>query len=91
MKILKDKIITIKIDKELSDALKGVKNKSEFVRGAILKSIESKCPLCLGKGIMTAEQAKHWKKFIKDHKVKFCPDCGENYIECRSCQDKKGE
>ncbi len=59
----KQEIITFKVDESLSEAMRGIQNRSEFIRAAILTALDSTCPLCKGSGILTPEQRRHWDSF----------------------------
>jgi len=82
MKKSKNEIITFKADESLLDALKGIPNRSEFIRSAVLHALESVCPLCKGTGIMTSAQKSHWQSFAVDHAIRECDDCHELHIVC---------
>lgn len=79
---MKDEIISFKLDHDLYEKMKKIKDRSKFIRNAIESALEDICPLCNGTGIMNKDQKKHWDEFIKTHSVKKCPDCGSLYIEC---------
>jgi len=78
----KPDIITFKAHPSILQALKGVRNRSEFIRNAILAALDSACPLCKGTGILTPAQHEHWKSFAADHFVEECKDCHELHIVC---------
>lgn len=78
----KTEIVTFKADDALLDAMKGIPNRSEFIRSAVLQALDSVCPLCSGTGIMTASQKEHWESFRKDHKLEECTDCHELHLIC---------
>ena len=46
----KTDIITFKVDATLLEALRGIENRSEFIRSAILSALDNVCPLCRGTG-----------------------------------------
>ncbi len=75
-------IITFKADPALRAALKGVANRSEFIRAAVLGALDSVCPLCRGTGILTANQQSHWARFAEDHSVAECSSCHERRLVC---------
>lgn len=75
-------IITFKADQALADALKGVGNRSEFIRAAILGALENACPLCKGTGVLSPKQKEHWDQFARDHTVEECAECHEFYLRC---------
>lgn len=75
-------IITFKGDPSLVEAMKGVPNRSEFIRAAILAALDGACPLCKGTGILTPEQRRHWRAFAADHTVKECDQCHALHVVC---------
>ncbi len=83
MKKNKTEIITFKADEALLEAMKGVPNRSEFIRAALLNALDSSCPLCKGTGILTPAQKEHWDSFNKDHQIEECNDCHEMHLVCR--------
>jgi DnaJ-class molecular chaperone len=78
----KSEVITFKVDGELKDALNGMKNRSEFIRSALLAALDGTCPFCRGTGILTPRQMEHWTSFSKVHSVTECDDCHGIQIEC---------
>jgi hypothetical protein len=78
----KTEIITFKADKSLLVALKGIRNRSEFIRSAILNALDTTCPLCSGTGMLTPNQMKHWVEFVADHPLEECEDCRETHLTC---------
>jgi hypothetical protein len=78
----KGEIITFKADDELLEALRGVPNRSEFIRRAILQALESSCPLCGGTGLLTPMQKRHWEEFSRSHPLRECDDCHEMHLVC---------
>lgn len=77
-------IITFKVDRSLAEALRGVKNRSEFIRNALLQALENVCPLCGGTGTLTDHQRNHWESFSRNHSVEQCRDCDGRHIVCGS-------
>lgn len=78
----KDEVLTFKADASLLDAMRGIANRSDFIRNAIQAALDSTCPLCMGTGILTPNQKKHWDSFAKDHAVAECDDCNELHLVC---------
>lgn len=78
----KETVITFKADESLLEALRGIPNRSEFIREAILKALDSHCPLCGGTGVLTPNQKSHWDRFARDHHLLQCDDCHEVHIVC---------
>lgn len=83
MKKNKTEIVTFKADESLLEAMKGIPNRSEFIRSAVMNALESVCPLCGGTGILTPKQKDHWREFTSDHRVEECEDCHEMRLVCR--------
>jgi hypothetical protein len=82
MKNNKETIITLKVDPSLCEAMKGVSNRSEFIRSALLAALDSACPLCNGSGVLTPNQKKHWQDFAASHPFSECRDCHERHLVC---------
>jgi hypothetical protein len=78
----KQEIITFKADESLLEAMRGIPNRSEFIRTAVLAALDSVCPLCKGTGILTPDQRLHWLTFETDHSVEECGDCHEMHLVC---------
>lgn len=82
MPMTKQSIITFKAEESLVQALRGVPNRSSFIRSAILAALENTCPVCLGTGILSPEQQAHWETFSVSHSVKECRECHERHLVC---------
>ena len=78
----KEEVITFKVDESLSEAMAGIRNRSEFIRRAILAALDSSCPLCQGTGILTPSQQEHWQEFAHNHHVEQCDSCHEAHLVC---------
>lgn len=78
----KEVVVTFKADASLIEALKAVRNRSEFIRTAILAALDSYCPLCGGDGVLTPNQKRHWDAFAEHHALEECPACHEVHITC---------
>ena len=78
----KAEIITFKADPALLDALRGVRNRSAFIREAILIALDNLCPLCGGTGLLTPKQKDHWEEFSGQHTITECDDCHERHLVC---------
>lgn len=77
MKKNKSEIITFKVDEELSEALKDVDNRSEFIRVAVADALGASCPLCQGVGVLSPSQKKQWDNFVADNGIGRCEECHE--------------
>ena len=82
MRKQKHEVLTFKADASLLDAMRGIRNRSDFIRNAIQAALDSTCPLCMGTGILTPNQKTHWDSFAKDHAVAECDDCNELILIC---------
>lgn len=78
----KQQVLTIRADSDLLEAMKGISNRSEFVRSAILAALENVCPFCLGSGILKPNQKKHWDNLFVDHYFAECEVCHEPRLIC---------
>lgn len=75
-------VVTFKAPTDLVDALKGVENRSEFIRAAVLSAIGNTCPLCRGAGILTPKQLEHWNEMAPSHSIRECQQCHQTYLHC---------
>ena len=80
-------VVSFKADEALLEALRGVRNRSEFIRDAILAALDNTCPLCSGSGTLTPNQMKHWNELARDHSVERCDHCSETRIVCSNRRD----
>jgi hypothetical protein len=78
----KTETITFKADESLLSALKGVHNRSDFIRAAIMSALDNSCPLCGGRGVLSPNQMRHWREFSDDHSIEECRHCSELRIVC---------
>ncbi|MEW6347736.1 MAG: ribbon-helix-helix domain-containing protein [Thermodesulfobacteriota bacterium] len=78
----KQEVITFKVPESFKEALKGIPNRSEFIRGAILAALDNVCPLCKGTGILLPNQKQHWEQFAKDHHMEECSECNARHLVC---------
>ena len=84
----KTEVVSFKADTALLDAMRGVANRSEFIRSAILAALDSTCPLCSGTGTLTPNQMRHWNDLASDHSVEECEDCREVRLVCSNRAEK---
>ncbi|MBD3348359.1 MAG: CopG family transcriptional regulator [Candidatus Eisenbacteria bacterium] len=78
----KTEIISFKADGSLVEALKGVENRSNFIRAAVMSALDNSCPLCGGRGVLTPNQMRHWKELSGDHRLEKCEACSEVRLVC---------
>lgn len=83
----KETVITFKADASLLEALRGVPNRSDFIRKAILAALNSHCPLCGGTGVLTPNQKTHWETFAQHHPLRECGECHEVHLVCEHITD----
>lgn len=76
-------VITFKVDPTLAKLMKGVSNRSEFIRAAILQAMDNVCPFCRGSGVLTPHQKKHWDDLTKHHSLKECKECQHDVLVCQ--------
>ena len=84
----KEEIVTFKVDSSLWNLLRGIDNRSEFIREAILQALGSACPLCHGTGVLTPKQKEHWDAFAEAHPLRECGDCHEFHLVCSVEKDR---
>ena len=82
MKKQKQEIITFKVPESLRDAMKGIPNRSEFIRHAVLAALDSICPLCRGAGVLLPHQKIHWEQFAMNHRLEECEACHAMHLIC---------
>lgn len=85
---IKTEVVSFKANEALLDAMRGVNNRSEFIRTAILAALDSTCPLCSGTGTLTPNQMRHWNDLAADHSVEECEDCREVRLVCANRETK---
>ena len=84
----KTEVVSFKADEALLAAMRGVSNRSEFIRLAILAALDSTCPLCSGTGTLTPNQMRHWNDLKSDHSVEECEECREVRLVCSNRKDR---
>lgn len=75
-------VISFKADPALLDTMKGIGNRSAFIRQAILAALNSTCPVCSGTGVLTPTQREHWNDFSTHHHIEKCDNCSEIHLVC---------
>ena len=75
-------IITFKVPESLREAMKGIPNRSEFIRTAVVAALDSLCPLCKGTGVIMPNQRHHWDMFASDHHLEECETCNAVHVVC---------
>jgi hypothetical protein len=82
MKREKLDIITFKVPESLREAMRGIPNRSEFIRAAVVAALDSICPLCKGTGVIMPSQRPHWEIFANDHHFEDCETCHGVHVVC---------
>ncbi|MCA9244072.1 MAG: hypothetical protein KDA32_08970 [Phycisphaerales bacterium] len=85
----KAEIVTFKADPSLLRAMRGIENRSAFIRNAVLAALENVCPLCRGSGMLSPRQREHWDAMTDSHSVAECSDCHEWHIVCEHAPRRK--
>lgn len=80
--------VTFKVDGQLLEILQAMPNRSEFIRNAILTSLDKTCPLCCGTGVLTPAQSKSWDTLSETHEIKKCTNCNETHLTCKLTADE---
>jgi hypothetical protein len=75
-------VVSFKASDSFLEAMRGVPNRSEFIRAAVLAALDSACPLCKGTGILTPNQKRHWQAFARNHPLEECEECHELRLIC---------
>lgn len=78
----KSEIVTFKVDESLLQSMRGIPNRSDFIRRAVIAALDNTCPLCQGTGVLTPPQREHWDRFARTHDVVECKDCHEMHLVC---------
>lgn len=76
-------VVTFKVQESLLEMLRGIPNRSEFIRTALLAALDNLCPLCRGTGMLTPEKKRHWTEFSRDHNAQDCGTCQQLTIMCQ--------
>ena len=78
----KPEVISFKADRDLLEAMRGIPNRSQFIRDAVLAALDGVCPLCRGTGILSPGQRRHWESFSRDHRLEQCDQCQAVHLVC---------
>ncbi|MDK2972573.1 MAG: hypothetical protein PWP23_2328 [Candidatus Sumerlaeota bacterium] len=87
----KEDIITFKVDRHLAERIRGIENRSDFIRRAVLSALENTCPLCMGSGQLSETQRAFWIDFLKDHELQETADTHEMRLICKARQPAAGK
>ncbi|MBU0943544.1 MAG: CopG family transcriptional regulator [Proteobacteria bacterium] len=86
----RERVFSFKADGDLAEALENTPNRSEFIRKALLTTLEHECPLCKGSGVLTLEQGKHLEQFLTVHPLTRCEECQAMHFVCHSDGSAEG-
>lgn len=86
----KAETITLKVDHSLAAAMRGIENRSEFIRNAIRAALDNTCPLCAGTGTLTPDQQRHWREFSRTHVLDECAECRAMVLVCSVAEKGHG-
>ncbi len=86
----KSEIVTFKVDETLLEAMRGIPNRSDFIRQAVEAALDSSCPLCKGTGVLTPKQREHWESFAASHAIQECDECHEFHLVCMNRSEASG-
>ena len=78
----KPEVITFKADPALAAALRGIPNRSAFIRAALSATLAGVCPLCRGTGRLSQDQHRHWEAFTDTHSLEECRRCHALHLVC---------
>ncbi len=84
----KPQTVTFKVDATLAEAMRGMPNRSDFLRSAVLAALENTCPICKGTGLLTPRQMEHWRNFARTHSFEECEECHEYRLVCPAQPDR---
>lgn len=82
--------LSFKADNALALALRGIPNRSRFIRDAILIALKHICPMCGGTGVFTPNQRRHWQEFQKHHALQECRECRAVHLVCTAAKRRGG-
>jgi DnaJ-class molecular chaperone len=74
-------VVTFKLDKATMQLMKGIENRSEFIRNAILGALDNMCPFCKGTGVLNVHRKKHWEQLANQHQQRVCKECDEQIFD----------
>jgi hypothetical protein len=78
----KENTVCFKVDAATAEAMRGIPNRSDFLRSAVLAALANTCPVCRGTGHLTPRQMAHWRGFAENHAFRKCGECEEFHWVC---------
>jgi hypothetical protein len=76
-KLVKTEVVAFKVEKELADLLNKLKNKSDFIRQAIVSHLSMACPLCAGRGVVPRGVHDYYAPLLNKMSRAHCDSCGD--------------
>ena len=76
-KTSKTAIVAFKVEKQLADLLNKLRNKSDFIRKAIVAQPGMACPLCNGRGVVSRGVHDYFAPFVSKMSQAHCDSCGD--------------
>jgi hypothetical protein len=70
-------LVAFKVESELADLLNKLKNKSEFIRKAIVAQLGMACPLCNGQGVVSRGVHDYYAPLVSKMGQAHCDGCGD--------------
>lgn len=83
----KQEVVCFKVDAATAEAMRGIPNRSDFLRTAVLAALRNTCPVCRGTGRLSPRQMEHWRVFAETHAFEKCADCQEYHWVCAGHPD----
>src|SRR5205085_1089443 len=77
-KIGKTAVVAFKVEKDLADLLNKLRNKSDFIRKAIVAQLGMACPLCNGEGVVPRGVHDHFAPLLRQLNHRACESCGDD-------------
>jgi hypothetical protein len=74
----KTAVVAFKVEKDLADLLNKLRNKSEFIRKAIVAQLGMACPLCEGMGVVPRGVHDHFAPLLQKLNHRACEGCGSD-------------
>jgi hypothetical protein len=75
-KVAKTAVVAFKVEKELAALLNKLKNKSDFIRKAIVAQLGMACPLCNGRGVVPRGVHDYYAPLLSKLSQAHCDSCG---------------
>ena len=87
----KTAVVAFKVEKDLADLLNKLRNKSDFIRKAIVAQLGMACPLCQGMGVVPRGVHDHFAPLLQKLNHRACEGCGNDMPLPRESGDLTAE